>query len=133
MILILLFSINVNANWVKESDQKYPVTVWAHKSQCESFSSEKCVDITGKDMRRWKIGTNGLEPDPAGIIAADAEDAQKASDLLTRNNAKTTRKTNLQQCVQDSKNPTLSPSEVKSCLRAIVRELLGSKVGVEDL
>lgn len=77
--------------------------------------------------------TEILVQDAAGIAAADTEDAQISTDKTTRITAKGVREVSLQQCVQDSKNPTLSPQQIKDCLAALVREMLGSKIAIGDL
>lgn len=74
-----------------------------------------------------------LVADAAGKIAADAADAASAADQSTRDGAKGPRETSLQACVQDSKNPTLTPDQIKTCIAALVREVLGDKVAVPDL
>ncbi len=73
------------------------------------------------------------EFDAAGDSAANTEDAQITQDISDRNAARGPREISLQQCVQDSKNPTLTPTQTKDCVRAIVRELLGDKVAIPDL
>lgn len=71
--------------------------------------------------------------DAAGETAADAEDAQLVADNSARDTAKPIRITALQDCIQDSKNPTLTPDQIKSCIAAIVREMLGNRVAIPDL
>ena len=71
--------------------------------------------------------------DPAGIIAADAEDAQVVSDKSARDTAKSSRDIELDNCVQSSKNPTLTPQEIVGCIAAMVREIRGNKVAIPDL
>ncbi len=76
---------------------------------------------------------DSLVPDAAGIIQADIDDAQKASDKITRDTAKGPRITLLDQCIQNTKNPTLTPEQTKNCLQALVREIRGESVPVGDL
>lgn len=74
-----------------------------------------------------------LVVDTTGSSAADAADTASAADQLTRDGAQGPRETSLQACVQDSKNPTLTPDQIKSCIAALVREVLGDKVNPVDL
>ena len=76
---------------------------------------------------------DGVVIDPAGVTAADAADQKKIDDKIARDAARGPRETSLQQCVQDSKNPTLTPAQSKDCIQAIVRELLGDRVDPTDL
>lgn len=71
--------------------------------------------------------------DVAGNAAADSDDANAVAEKSARAGAKTIREVSLQQCIQDSKNPTLTPTQTKDCIKAIVRELLGGKVSLVDL
>ena len=217
LIMIMLWPSFVFANWVKKSEVKNPVTIWAKKNTCQSQEGEDCVSITGKDLRRWKMGqvddldkpnlraaedspvkvdcndfldcrNKALDPngdsnfddnvclidnssarwdelanwpgitgvtgpwfiwcekedgtyqqkdvlvnDAPGSVAADAEDLDKENERVARIAAKGPREVSLQTCVQDTKNPTLSPAQIKACVGALVRELLGEKVNVGDL
>ncbi len=74
-----------------------------------------------------------LVTDAAGASAATAADNQTAADKSTRDSARGPRETSLQACVQDSKNPTLTPAQIKDCIAALVRETLGNKVAPADL
>jgi hypothetical protein len=71
--------------------------------------------------------------DSEGDAKAKQEDAKKESDKETRKNAKGTRETELQKCVQDSKNETLTLKQTRNCINALVKEILGSRLEVEDL
>lgn len=133
--LLFIFSANaeVKGNFVPISKFKNATTIYRLQSRCESAEGENCVDKTGKDTRRWEVVDGIVVPDAAGITAADAADAQKDSDQSARDTAKPLRETALQACVQDSKNPTLTPQQIKDCMAALVREILKDKVAIPDL
>jgi len=124
--------------WLSETDfglvkaeTSNGTTGYKHQIDCESVSGESCFDPD--DARHWKIEFGLMVPDVAGQATADTKDAQRLTDAGLRKTAKGTRETSLQQCVQDSKNPTLSPQQIKDCLGALVRQILGNKVAVPDL
>ncbi len=97
VLIFILFSIRVSAeNW-------YPIgransfMVFMKKQTCESYYSQTCFDITGKDIRKWKQGTVDskvtLVPDVAGTAAAkgqdDAIELLKQNKILQRQRAET--------------------------------------------
>ena len=103
------------SNWSGITGVSGPWFIW-----CEKF------DGTFKQI-------DGLVLDVAGSAAADAEDAQNASDNLARDAAKMQRDIDLDQCVADSKAATLTLPQATSCIRAMIREMRGTRVPVDDL
>ena len=93
----------------------------------KDFTEVYCAEPNGFNKME------GLVADAAGIDQADNDDIQKATDQTTRDTAKGPRETVLLTCVQDSKNPTLTPDQIKDCIGALVREILGTKVAPADL
>lgn len=91
------------------------------------FSEVYCAEPNGFNQMPGLVEDAGLK------VTADLEDAQKISDQAARDVAKGPREVSLQACVQDSKNPTLTPEQIKLCINALVREMLGDKVEVTDL
>lgn len=73
-----------------------------------------------------------LVVDAAGILAANTADGLKADEKTARDLARIVRKINLQTCVQDSKVP-MTPLQSDACIKALVREVLGSRVNQADL
>ena len=134
IFIIILIPFFASANWVSKSSFKSPTIIWKRQLDCETQAAETCIDITGIDLKRSMVdGDDLIVPDPAGITAADAEDAQKDSDKSARDTARGTREIDLQTCIQDSKNPTLTPQQTKDCIAALVREILKDKVDINDL
>ena len=143
IILILISGSYTFAGWISETDlnarKADPLAViqnYMKSAKCISEESDVCFNSTGKDLRRVMAGVvDGLPTlvdDPSGIVAADAEDAQKASDQATRVTKKVDRNIELAQCIQDSKG-TMTPVQQTACIGALVRELLGSRVDPADL
>ena len=130
---IRLWRDEANINKVKAKDAT--AVFWLTQSQCETDTGQTCFDVTGLDIRRWQVNPAGtaLIPDPAGDAQADTEDTARQDEKNTRNTKMAEREVELLDCVQDTKNPTLNPTQTKACIGAIVREILGSKVAVEDL
>jgi len=58
LLTTLFFSFSSFANWVKESEVKAPKTIWSKKSRCLTTAAQgkNCFDISGKDIRHWKVG-----------------------------------------------------------------------------
>ncbi len=84
IILILMFTVNANAeNW-------FPVgklgakTTYVRKAQCESTEGQRCFDISGKDMRRFKKGlVNNLDrPKHQPMDPVPCTDAESCQPLL---------------------------------------------------
>ena len=183
------------ANFVKGSTFQSPSSIYAERERCEAVEGEECYSITGKDVRKLKLGfvtvlagstsdcsdgadcqakitdlefrcqrgatmfddkanwpgldftvlarpstgfflwcqQNALVLDQTLSDEVGAADQKLIDDQLARDGAKGPRELSLQQCVQDSKNPTLSPAQVKDCISALVREILGNKINPADL
>lgn len=195
LTLIFTFSFTANAAWYFPVGKAGAEKWYKSKAQCESSEGQSCYDITGKDVRRWKVGflqpeilrtadcddatdcqakldadpsefsclegtpvyddkanwpgldfsprpatgwflwcqIEGLVPDPAGIAAADTEDAAIAAERANRAAARAAREVALDDCVQVTKSGTLTLPEASACIRALVRELRGQAVPVDDL
>jgi len=57
LIFTLLFSMNAMAgNWVAKDAFKTSDTSWSAKNRCEQVTAKECIDRTGKDTRKWKLG-----------------------------------------------------------------------------
>jgi len=74
-----------------------------------------------------------IVPDIQGSIDADAEDLKIKQDNDKRSDARVISEAALLQCFQDTKNPTVSPIQVKECLNALAMKVLGSKIPIEQI
>ena len=212
LLFILIFSlpsISFANNFVAKSKLKNPTTIWSRKAKCEQVEGERCFSISGKDVRRFKVGfrsiainltqdcldasdcqnsidtqmfacpssetpsfddkanwptldfaslsrpANGfflwcqkeiLVSDSAGIVAADADDATKASEKAARSSKKNARDASLKQCIRVAlKVADLSPgnattsqlanrqNKMKGCLAVFMKEVLETRLLVNDL
>ena len=88
-----------------------------------------CELITGY------VQTKQLIPDPDGAAAADAEDAQAATDKAARDTAKANRKgSGKDSCVAAvNANGNLSQNEIKDCINLLVKEVFDEDIAVGDL
>jgi len=96
-ILILFFSVNVFAvqNWVSCSEANtHSITeVWTVKSVCEFKKSDVCVDISGKDMRRFKCENARIIADSVGAKAVDDQEAARLAKKIEFDSARAREKT----------------------------------------
>jgi len=109
-------------------------TVYVKKSHCESIESQSCFDVSGKDMRRWKVVSGVLVIDSAGDATADVEDAAKAAEQSTRDTKKSERLANMAACVTVVNGaPAMTPSEIKDCLNILIKDAFEPSIDPVDL
>lgn len=80
IIFSLLFSSVASANWIKSSRFKNALTIHMVENDCKAtltLPDDKCVDITDKDVRRWKFEAGKVVSDGAGTTQANLDDTAR--------------------------------------------------------
>lgn len=107
---------------------------WIDKATCESESGGVCFDITGKDLRRFKVKNGDLVRDPSGEAQADVEDQARRNEKSLRNQKASDRLQTALDCVAALNSPqALTPQEIKECLAVVIKEVFKDQIPTNDL
>jgi len=126
IFITLLFIVTANAdeNWFPVGKSGATTIYINNEAECNAVESpDKCFNVSGKNIRRWKVVDGSLVPDSEGEDAVDLEAAEK----LSKEAKRTSRLNTIEACAR-TKLADFTVALQRSCLRLLARELIRERL-----